>query len=264
MADRSKDRAKNILILFLIIVLSFGTIATFRILDGYGSQPDAEKTHYNQEESNDADKQPTYQGLLAPEPDFSSPKSLAISLSFPLFGLGDKPYPASYTGGGNADQVLASKQYYEAKARAHSIALAANNLVPPNSTRNFADCGAFVATVIVNTVDPSYPGLLVYKQRAYVQNPSNGWVKVGSSTTPNKNTLKVGDVFISSAEQRSGHTWIWLGRVDGIDNVIADASFGTDESSTAHLPVLRRNPIDGAREDARGREYDIWRYVGKK
>lgn len=261
MTECLRKQTKNILIFFVIIVVCFGAIALLIVFNAGDSSPETESKPSFHEHTVDPSKLSTYQGLLEPDPDYSSPKRLAISLSFPLFGSGENPYPSSYTGGGKTDRILASRQYYDAKSRAEAIAKTADNTLPPSGTRNFADCGAFVATVVINTIDPEYPGLFVSRQRDYVHNPRNGWVKVGNSEEADRSSLKIGDVFISSADQRSGHTWIWLGRVGGQDDVIADASFGTDESSTAHLPVLRQNPLTDKGKDSRGREYDIWRFL---
>lgn len=261
-ADRTTRSVRRLLLLFLIAVIALGLFASFQIVKNPVSTIPSQQEADLQSETLDTQNLPSYPGLLSPKPNYSSLKHLAISLSFPLFDSGRRAYPASFTGGGDIDRALASRQYYEAKARAESLALGTDNQIPPSSVRNFADCGAFVATVVINTIDPDYPGLFVYKQRHYVQNKSNGWRKVGTTTKPLSYTPKIGDIFISNAETRSGHTWIWLGDVDGKRDVIADASYSSDESSTARLPGLRISPLVGKTEDTRGREYDIWRFVG--
>lgn len=206
---------------------------------------------------------PGSKGPLAASPDFSSVKSLALSIAYPLYKGGGSTHPAAYTGGGPVDRSLASSSYKQAKSRARNIAKQFENAVVPSATANYADCGAFTATIVINKIDAHFPGLLVSRQRSYVKDPRNGWVKVAEGNSYNEALLRPGDLFISTEDPtKSGHTWIWLGKVNGQNDVIAQASFGPTGSKGAHLPALKINPLQGKPQDSRGRSYEVWRYQG--
>lgn len=198
---------------------------------------------------------------LAKNADFSNMKNLAISLSYPLFDGGFQTHPAAFTGGGENDRVYVAAPYQEAKIRARAKAIANGNPYPPSDTRNFADCGAFVSTLVINFLDPDFPGLLVQRQRAYVENPLNGWKKISRNGQFNRKKLQPGDIFISTPGPYSGHMYMWLGTIDDQKNIIAQASYAPEGSSSAHLPALRVNPINSGQKDPQGRSYEVWRYV---
>ncbi len=218
-----------------------------------------------------AAKAPAAPVSLAAKPNYSSVKNLALSLSYPLFEAGQKPHPASYTGGGPVDRDLAAPAFYAAKERARSEASKAGNSSLPYSKSAFANCSAFTATVIVNTVDASFPGNLVSNQVAYVENPSNGWKKIATSETYNPKDLKPGDLFLhkyspDNPSTSTGHTWMWIGDYGGVKDVVAEASYGKPGSSSARLPALRIDPIQTSGKpgkDRIGRVYDVWRFQGK-
>lgn len=197
---------------------------------------------------------------LAQNADYTSAKSLAVSLSYPIYGDGSKSHPASFTGGGRIDAELASNVYKDVKTRARAVAKDFNNRYPPSDIANYADCGAFVASIIINLIDPDFPGLLVDRQREYVEQPQNGWGKVADGENYEESELQTGDLFISKNSAEPDHVWMWLGEVNGHQNVIADASFGREGSPSAYLPSLRINPLQSAPQDSRGRSYEIWRY----
>lgn len=199
---------------------------------------------------------------LANSADFSNLKNLAISLSYPLYEEGQRTHPAAYTGGGEIDTQLVAEPYKVAKSQARYIALASNSKSPPSELRNFADCGAFVATVIINYLDPDFPGLLVHKQLEYVKKPKNGWKKVSVDGGYNPSNLVPGDIFISNLGSVSNHVFMWLGTVDGHENTIAQAAYAPEGAAYAHLPALRENPIEPKKPDLQGRKYEVWRYVG--
>ncbi len=193
--------------------------------------------------------------------DFESLTSLSYSLSYPLGEDDSRPNPDSYTQGGNSDVLKTLDSYRLAKYKAYYIAKAHDNSSLPLLETSFANCSAFTATVIINTLDPDFPGNYVRNQRDYVNGTEDGWVKVARGENYNKNKLRAGDVFISRESNRPGHTWIWLGMINGVDSIVAEASYGPKGSATAHLPSLRVVPLDSQGRDSQGRTYDIWRYT---
>ena len=213
--------------------------------------------------------------IIAPPstPDYSSAAALAISLSYPLYGpskeYGEKSHPYAYTGGGDNDQKLVSSSYKQARDRA--IAMTANtwNSSRPLRDRSWANCSAFTGTVINNTLDPNFPSNLVRNQYAYINKPENGWVNIGSAANYRPEKYEPGDIFISNGgglsslpDEEGGHTFIWIGDYNGLKEVIAESSYGSEGSTGAKLPVLRINALkDGT--DSRGRDYEVWRFIGK-
>lgn len=214
-------------------------------------------THDPKKIWSEGDKEP-----LAASPDFANLKSFTVSLSYPLYRNGRETHPAAFTGGGDNDIRLASDAYKRAKLQAHQMAVRKNSQVPPSYERNFADCGAFIATIINTYLDPKFPGLLVRRQRAYLEQPSNGWQQISVDGDYDPTALKTGDIFVSTKSANSDHAFIWLGKVDRHDNVIAQAAFAPLGSPFAHLPALRANEIGPKAADSQGRQYEVWRFVG--
>ena len=73
------------------------------------------------------------------------------------------------------------------------------------------DCGKFVASVVVTTLDPSYPIQSTRVQEPYCQNNPDKWEHVFTNANINdiaaqKDKLKPGDVFF-----RPGHTFMYVG-----------------------------------------------------
>lgn len=200
---------------------------------------------------------------LADSADFSSLKSLAVSLSYPLYNKGRETHPAAFTGGGDNDIRLASSAYKGAKHKAHLLAVSRNSQFPPSNTRNYADCGAFISTIINTFVDSNFPGLLVWRQRAYLEQPSNGWKKISVVGDYDPASLRTGDIFVSKRSTVSDHAFMWLGNVGGFENVIAQAAYAPPGSSFAHLPALRVNEIGPKESDSQGRRYEVWRFFGE-
>lgn len=206
-------------------------------------------------------------------PDYSSAAALAISLSYPLYGpvqsYGKKSHPRAFTDGGNNDEVLVHSSYKQARARAIDITETTWNSSIPFDSRSWANCSAFTATVINNTLDPNFPSNLVRNQYAYINKPENGWVKVGPAANYRPEKYEPGDIFITTGgglsalpDEQGGHTFMWIGNYSGLKEVIAEAAYGSEGSSGAKLPVLRINSLkDGT--DSRGRDYEVWRFVGK-
>lgn len=103
------------------------------------------------------------------------------------------------------------------------------------------DCGGFVTILVQNSgIEPKYNSEL----GGTIAQES--WVKAHNWTLLNKNTetkidtsiLQPGDVAFSK-----GHTFIYVGEIDGFDSVIASASYG---NSTARAPMAgKENLISG-------------------
>ena len=213
--------------------------------------------------------------VLAPPatPDYSSAEALAVSLSYPLYepyqGNGTQSHPRAYTGGGDNDQGLVHSSYIQARERAIEMTANAWNSSVPLPDRAWANCSAFTATIINNTLDPNFPSNLVRNQYAYINKPENGWVKVGSAADYSPEKYEPGDIFITNGGGISalpggggGHTFMWIGDHAGFTDVVAEASFGRKGSKVAKLPVLHINTVtDGT--DKQGRNYEVWRFVGK-
>lgn len=262
--DSKKLSARIALIFCAVLVLLVAGLSLQNILgneSGQDDQPPTVSATPTPESRPSPDWRHGDPRPLAAEPDYSSLKSLAISLSYPLYEDGQETHPAAYTGGGSVDQDLASKPYREAKERANAIARGASSAQAPATTRNFADCGAFVATLVINFLDPHFPGLLVNRQLDYVEDPANGWKQVSVDGNYDPQALRTGDIFISTADAPSGHMWVWLGTVDGVKDVIAQAAYGP-EGSSAYLPSLHRIPIQPGEADPQGRHYEVWRFTG--
>lgn len=203
------------------------------------------------------------------KPNYSSPTKLAISLSFPMYGSGEhfgkSSHPAAYTGGGVLDRSRVHPSYQSARVRASALARVTANPSMPATSKYWANCSAFTATVINNTLDAEFPANLVKNQYKYISKPSNGWVKVGDTARYNPSSYRAGDIFITTDSGRitSGHTFMWVGKHAGLNEVVAEAAYGGDGSSYARMPALHVNRQKTSK-DQFGRKYEVWRFVGKK
>lgn len=260
-----KFRSGLTLSIISVIVLGAGITATSTIMSEETlTRPEAQATapppasHDTKRVWPKGDKRP-----LADSADFSSLKSLSVSLSYPLYSNGRETHPAAFTGGGDNDIRLASSSYKGAKRKAHLLAAKRNSKFPPSATRNFADCGAFISTVINTYVDSNFPGLLVRRQRAYLEQPTNGWKKISVAGDYDPAALMTGDIFVSKRGAISDHAFIWLGNVSGYKNVIAQAAYAPTGSPYAHLPALRVNEIGPKESDSQDRLYEVWRFSGE-
>lgn len=258
----AKQRARVALSALAVLLVVSGGVSAHHLLSDQ-QQPNVEETYTEQEQSPEppmgwvaGDHSP-----LAPSADYTNAISLATSLAYPAYQGGEDIHPAAFTGGGRVDQIMASDPYTAAKVRANRKATQVKNPIPPAMKRNFADCGAFVATVIINTIDPNYPGLLVREQKDYLEQPKNGWTKLASKSRFKPDALEPGDVFVAVQDGAADHIWIWLGDQNGERNLIAQASYGPDGSRLAHLPALKTMPIAPGQPDNLGRYYDVWRHT---
>ena len=204
----------------------------------------------------------------AKNPNYSSPRSLALSLSYPLYGTGKnkgvKSSPTAFTGGGNKDRKQIYPSYQKARTRAVRQVVGHANTSLPRDDRYWANCSAFTATVINNTIDPAFPSNLVRNQYAYITQKGSGWKKVGTTGKYRPQDYRAGDIFIttSSGRIKSGHTFMWIGNYGGLKEVVAEASYGKDGSKSARMPALRKNVVK-KKADGYGRVYEVWRFVGK-
>lgn len=191
-------------------------------------------------------------------PDYSSAKSLAIDLAYPLYEKGTEVAPVSYTGGGKRDIGQASPWYYAARQRANELGTAAGaeDLAPDDE--QFAAASTFVGTVIQNTIDARFPGIMIRTQRDYLADPANNWIKVGSTEKYKPSSYEPGDVLIT--RNSNSTVMIWIGDRAGLENVIADAAHGQRDSEDARLPGLRVSTLSTSGDEF-GRQYDVYRYA---
>ncbi|QZY53123.1 hypothetical protein [Leucobacter tenebrionis] len=196
--------------------------------------------------------------------DYSSPADLAVSVSYPLYKGGRKADPRAFTGGGPVDAEMASENYKKLKKDAYEIAKKAGSELPPWPDESYANCSAFTGAVVIATIDPEFPGNLVRDQREYMSDPFSGWRKVGDSSDYRQEDLLPGDLFLTPKGTRLAHTWMWIGEHDGVENVVAQAAYGSEGNSGARLPSLQIDPLQNSDDgtDGMGRSYEIWRYVG--
>lgn len=197
--------------------------------------------------------------------DIGSAVTLALELAAPLYGDGKRPDPASFVNRDGVirdDQELASSDYIAKRSEAiRSADEAGNPYLPETKRLRYANCSQFLGTVIINTIDPMYPGSLTKDQYPYVQNPNNGWEKVGTSEDYAPDDYQPGDVFLTRG---AGHTFMWIGEHDGFDDVIVEAAYAPEDSPQLRLPSLRRYVVDkDTGVDGAGRAYDVWRFVGR-
>ncbi|QZY52263.1 FG-GAP repeat domain-containing protein [Leucobacter tenebrionis] len=205
------------------------------------------------------------------KPDYASAGRLAVSLSFPLYGTGTaygkKSHPDSFTGGGSLDRPRVHKSYQQARTRAVGLTKGTGNISMPRDDRYWANCSSFTATVVNNTLDPSFPSNLTLNQWHYVTKPQNGWKKIGTTADYRPQDYKAGDIFLTrpfklANGKASGHTFMWVGDHGGLKEVVAEASYGGEGSKTARMPALHVNALK-TEKDRTGRSYDVWRFVGK-
>lgn len=199
-----------------------------------------------------------------PDPSVQDAVDLAMKLSLPL-SREAKSNPLAYVNRGDVirnDKTEASPEYKAARQTAIEAAEEAGNPFPPGVQRfQYANCSMFTATLILNTFDKMFPGNLTRTQIAYMKDPANGWVRVGSSDNYNPDDYAPGDIFLS---RNPGHTFMWIGDYKGYSDVVTEAALAAKESPYLRLPSLKRYTVDTETgQDSMGRTYDVWRYVGR-
>lgn len=109
------------------------------------------------------------------------------------------------------------------------------------------DCGGFVTRVMQDSgVDPDYntdPGGGTTEQMTYLRSSSN-FIEIGAGGTMTTADLKPGDIAI-----RDGHTYMYVGKVDGFGSEIASASLDS------------RAPMAG-KEVPADKSYQWYRFTG--
>ena len=94
------------------------------------------------------------------------------------------------------------------------------------------DCGGFVTILVQNSgLEPDYNSEQggTIAQEAWVKSHNWTLLNANENTAIDTSILQPGDVAFSS-----GHTFIYVGEIDGFDSVIASASYG---NSTARAPM---------------------------
>lgn len=182
--------------------------------------------------------------------------------------IGDRAKAMDFMG----DTYYAGKQ--EARDRFNALpeiqALPAARRYPPRIIRStYANCSGFTGAVIINTVDPYFPGdNNTSNQWAYVSTSDN-WELIGDSRQYNASQYKPGDIFLTPPAS-GGHTFMWIGNYTTQNGttyteVIAEASYAERFKRTLILPSLRRitAAFRNTGLDTSERWYEIWRYVGE-
>lgn len=138
-------------------------------------------------------------------------------------------YPPNHVGASNA-----MPGYVEAADRAYGE----GRYVGGGASPTYADCGGFVTTTMVDSGhDTTYNssstggGGATAVQSQWL---ANNWDLIGNGGDIDVSQLQIGDVYI-----RSGHTYMFIGDVPGINSNVASASLGQ------RVPMAgRENPTD--------------------
>lgn len=105
------------------------------------------------------------------------------------------------------------------------------------------DCGGWVTTLLQESgFEPNYNDTngATDTQEAWAQ--SHGWTRLNPSGDVDTSTLQPGDVAFTD-----GHTWVYVGEIEGFGSKIASASYSTDGDSTARAPMAGMESYSGAR-----------------
>ena len=103
------------------------------------------------------------------------------------------------------------------------------------------DCGGWVTTLLNESgFEPSYNsgGGNTDGQEAWVQ--ANGWTRLNPSGNVDTSELQPGDVAFTD-----GHTWVYVGDIEGFGSKIASASYST--GSNGRAPMAGTESYEGAR-----------------
>ena len=194
--------------------------------------------------------------------DISHPMNTDGTRSFRLTRLGDR-----------LDIDATTPASREHRAEAMRVANLAGNPVPPRDEKFwYAHCSRWVGPIIITTLDPRFPADWTKLQIAYVQDASNGWVRMGTGLLSDEEMLP-GDVVLTDEWSPSGHVVMWVGEHGGYTDVVTEASWGGLTNGVMHpdskLGGLRRarGPLtwlDDSGRDKHGRVYSTWRYYGPK
>lgn len=200
--------------------------------------------------------------------DYSNLKNLLVSVSTPLVpevASDPRAYdPASETYFFDDVNIISPAQR-DLRARAIETALRVGNPTPPaqDGPGGYPHCSRFAASVVIPMIDPMFPGDLTTIQGAYLEDPRNGWERIGDGT--DRSATKLGDVWVT---REPGHVFIYVGEYGGFPDVIADASYGGGggENGTrgnSYVARLRRWYLRTDGRDLASRYYYGYRYVGR-
>lgn len=166
--------------------------------------------------------------------DTSSVVGLAISTAY------TSKAEARVTPGDSYGTTRAKPEYKEAKAQAMAIS---KEFMPTL----YASCDRYVATVIINTVDPELPWGSTANQGEYLLN-SPKWEQY-----TRKSQAQPGDIWITKTR---GHVILYIGDYNGVDS-IAHASYLDFVGTIDNAIYLNENMVDYG-----GRPYYGYRFVG--
>lgn len=197
-------------------------------------------------------------------PNFSSQLELMKSVSYQIASNG-KAHKDSWVYGLRRDEEKLYSSYRQARESSRQAHFDANSTRNAPRMSGWADCGGYVATIVKNTVDPHFPWLLTNDQKSYLENSANGWTKVGDTQNYKPQDYQTGDVMITE-----GHIMFWVGKWQGFDDVVNDASFSRNESKlSGRMPGFRESGLkngtskingkDG-KVDSYNRHYEVYRF----
>lgn len=103
------------------------------------------------------------------------------------------------------------------------------------------DCGGFVTTLMQESgFEPEYNNGngATGTQEAWVN--ANGWTRVNDNSYFDTSSLQPGDVAFTD-----GHTYVYIGEIEGFEYNIASASYSTNGDSSARAPMAGRESLTG-------------------
>ena len=167
--------------------------------------------------------------------DLSSTVSLAVSAVWP---------PAQHQQavcGNDPSGACAKPEYKDIRAK-----LAEKGLTWPN----YADCGMFVATMVIPTLDKEFPQAGTAVQYPYMMEHSDKWKPYYS-----KSEAQPGDVWITKPGEM-GHVVLWVGQQED------GASYTAEASWDSHSGKLQPDRFNDSLVDEMGRQYVGFHFVG--
>ncbi|QZY53120.1 FG-GAP repeat domain-containing protein [Leucobacter tenebrionis] len=188
------------------------------------------------------------------------------SLSYPMQADTGLAAKESWVYGGGRDKEEVYPSYTAARQASRDAHMNAASTWNAPQMSAWADCGGYVATVVKNMVDPHFPWLLTNRQRQYLEDPTNGWTKVGDTHDYRPSDYQPGDVMVGS-----GHIMFWVGDWQGRSEVVNDASLSFDETTrsgkmpgfriAALTPGISKETGKPAMVDGVKRHYEVYRFT---
>ena len=167
--------------------------------------------------------------------DLSSTVALAVSAVWP---------PAQHQQavcGNDPSGACAKPEYKDIRAK-----LAEKGYTWPN----YADCGMFVATMVIPTLDKEFPQAGTAVQYPYMMEHSDKWKPYYS-----KSEAQPGDVWITKPGEM-GHVVLWVGQQED------GASYTAEASWDSHSGKLQPDRFNDSLVDEMGRQYVGFHFVG--